>query len=66
MVREIAFFDVLIPTLLLLLIASAVIYFLMDRLLSEIDIDRYVWHPALVRFAVFVSLFSALGLWWYR
>lgn len=66
MPREIPLFDALVPTLLLILIASSVIYFLLDRLIAEWDLERLAWHPALFRFALFVCLFCSLGLWWYR
>jgi hypothetical protein len=65
MPREILVFDALIPTLLLILIASAVLYALLDQLLRDVDWDRYVWHSALFRFSLFVILFSSIGLWWY-
>jgi hypothetical protein len=65
MPREIPFFDALIPAILLLLIVSAVLYFLLERLVETVDLAAYVWHPALFRFAVFVILFSSLSLWWY-
>jgi hypothetical protein len=65
MPREVALFDVLVPTLLLILAASALIYILIDRSLRNVDLDEYVWHSALFRFAFFVVLFSGLGLWWY-
>lgn len=65
MPREIPFFDALIPAILLILMASAVLYFLLERLIETVDLAAYVWHPALFRFAVFVILFSSLSLWWY-
>lgn len=65
MPREIPVFDALFPTLLLILIVSASIYLLIDQFLRDVDWDRFVWHPALFRFALFVILFSSLGLWWY-
>lgn len=65
MPREIPLFDALIPAILLILIVSAVLYFLLERLMQTVDLAAYVWHPALFRFAVFVILFSSLSLWWY-
>lgn len=49
MPREIPVFDALIPTLLLILIGSALIYVLIDQFLRDVDWDRFVWHPALFR-----------------
>lgn len=66
MPRELPLFDALVPTLLLILIVSGVIYLVLDRLVAEWDLDHYVWHPSLFRFSLFVCLFCSLGLWWYR
>lgn len=65
MPRELALFDALVPTLLLILIASSLIYIVLAQLFQDVDLARYVWHPALFQFAIFVILFSSLGLWWY-
>ncbi|HQT42565.1 MAG TPA: DUF1656 domain-containing protein [Halothiobacillus sp.] len=65
MPREIPFFDALIPTVLLILLVSAVLYFVLAHLVEAVDLAQYVWHPALFRFAIFVVLFSSLSLWWY-
>ncbi len=65
MPREIPLFDALIPAILLILIVSAILYFLLERLVQTVDLATYVWHPALFRFAVFMILFSSLSLWWY-
>ncbi len=65
MPRELALFDALVPTLLLILIASSIVYIVLAQLFQDVALADYVWHPALFQFAIFVILFSSLGLWWY-
>lgn len=62
MPREIAFFDALIPTLLLVFVGSVMLQFGVDWLLSRLRLYRYVWHPSLFRIALFFCIFSAAGL----
>ena len=62
MPREIALFYVLMPSLLPVFIACGALYWLLDRLLTRIGLYRRVWHPALFRAALFVCLFSGIGL----
>ncbi len=66
MPREWPLFDASVPTLLLILIVSVVLYALLAELTRGVRLERWVWHPALLRFAVFVCIFAALGGWWYR
>ncbi|MHB8201752.1 MAG: DUF1656 domain-containing protein [Acidithiobacillus sp.] len=66
MPRETPFFNAMIPTLLLIFMFSVIVYLLLDRLLADWDLDRYVWHPALFRLSVFVCFFCAIGIWWYQ
>ncbi len=62
MPREIPLFTAMVPTLLLIFLASLLIYGVVDLLLSRWDWDRYFWHPALLRLALFVCLFASLSL----
>lgn len=62
MPRELAFFDALVPSLLLVFIASLGLGWLLHRLLLRIGIYRHVWHPALFRLALICCIFSGLGL----
>ena len=64
--REWPLFDASVPSLLLLLFASVVLYTLLAELLRAAPLERWFWHPALVRFALFVCIFAALGGWWYQ
>jgi hypothetical protein len=52
----------LAPSLLLYVLVSIVLFLVTDRVASAIGFYRIVWHPALVRFAVWVCLLSALVL----
>lgn len=62
MSREIALSSVLMPTLLPVFLACVVLYLLVDYLFARIGLYRLVWHPALFRAALFVCMFSGIGL----
>lgn len=62
MPREIDLFGVLIPGMLVIFGVSLLIAGLLDGLLGRLGGYRHVWHPALFRLAVFLSLFAAAGL----
>jgi hypothetical protein len=62
MPREVALGDALVPGALLLFLAMAAMLWLLDWIAGRFDLYRFVWHPALVRLAVFVIAFGALGL----
>ncbi|MGS0744201.1 DUF1656 domain-containing protein [Glaciimonas sp. GG7] len=62
MPREIAFFDALVPTLLLIFVACVILQFVLDWLLTRLRLYRYVWHPSLFRIALFFCIFSGAGL----
>ena len=62
MLREIALFGALAPSLLLYFPASVLLFLAIDRIASRLDLYRLVWHPPLVRLALFVCLFSGLVL----
>ena len=61
MLREIGLFGALVPSLLLYFLASIALFLVIDRLASPL-LYRLVWHPPLVRLALFVCLFSGLVL----
>jgi protein AaeX len=61
--REINLFGGLAPTPLLYFLAAIGIFLLLDRaVVSPLGFYRLVWHPPLVRLALFVCLFAALVL----
>jgi hypothetical protein len=62
MLREIDLFGGLAPSLLLYFLAAVVLFLVIDRLLSPLGFYCLVWHPPLVRLALFVCLFSGLVL----
>ncbi|MGH8505519.1 MAG: DUF1656 domain-containing protein [Stenotrophobium sp.] len=66
MPREFALAGIYFPTLLALFVGAAAIYWLLDGLLARWGLYRYVWHPPLFRFALFVCLFGSVGLLVYR
>ena len=62
MPREIAFFSVLMPALLLVGIAVSIAFVGLDLLLSRWGLYRLVWHPALFRAALYVVVFTTTAL----
>jgi protein AaeX len=62
MLREIGVFGALMPSLLLYFVMAIPLFLGIDRLASPLGLYRLVWHPPLVRLALFVCLFSVLVL----
>ncbi|PMS20500.1 DUF1656 domain-containing protein [Trinickia dabaoshanensis] len=66
MSREIAVLGAYIPGLIPLCIGGAALTWLADRLLAQIGLYRFVWHPALFRASLLACICGALGLAVYR
>ncbi len=62
MLRELALFGALAPSTLLYFLAAIPLFVILDRLLARLGVYRFVWHPPLARFGLFLCLFSALVL----
>lgn len=62
MLVEISLGGALMPSLALYAVASIVVFVVTDRAASAIGFYRIVWHPALVRLALFACVLSALVL----
>ena len=62
MLRELGLFGAGVPSVLIYFLAAIPLFLVIDRLLSPIGVYRLVWHPRLVRLALFVCLFSGLVL----
>ncbi|WP_394781040.1 DUF1656 domain-containing protein [Undibacterium sp.] len=62
MPREIALFDALVPTLLLVFVAAMLLQVVLDRVFAYLGVYRYVWHAGLFRVALFVCVFGGLAL----
>jgi hypothetical protein len=60
MLREISIGGVLVSPLLTYFVTSIAVFWLVDKLLQGFVCYRWVWHPALVRLALFVILFTLL------
>lgn len=41
---------------------AAVLAWVLDRILSALDMYRFFWHPALLRLSMFACIFGGLGL----
>ena len=62
MLREIALFGALAPSLLIYFLAAVPLFLVVDRIASPLGFYRLVWHPPLVRLALFVCLLCGLVL----
>jgi hypothetical protein len=62
LLREISLFGAGVPSLLLYFVAAVVLFLLLDQVAKSLGFYRLVWHPPLVRLALFVCLFSSLVL----
>ena len=62
MLREIGLFGAGVPSPLLYFLAVVPLFLAVDQLAKPLGLYRLVWHPPLVRLALFVCLFSALVL----
>ena len=62
MLREISLFGAGVPSLLLYFLAAVLLFLAVDQLAKPLGLYRLVWHPPLVRLALFVCLFSGLVL----
>lgn len=65
MPREIALLDALVPTLLFAFLAAGFAIVVLDWIFSRYNLYRHIWYPALFRFALFVCMFTACGLFIY-
>ena len=66
MPREIAFHGVYMPTMTLMFLIALGVGWVLDRLISGLDLYRFFWHPALLRLSLFCCLFGAMALTVYR
>jgi protein AaeX len=62
MLREVAILGAFVPSLLLYFLVAIPLFLAFDKLTSHLGFYRFVWHPALARFALFVCLLSGLVL----
>ena len=62
MLREIALFGAGVPSVLLYFLAAVALFFAVDQLAKPLRFYRLVWHPPLVRLALFLCLFAGLVL----
>ncbi len=49
MLREIALFGALAPSLLLYFLAAILVFIVLDRMVARLGVYRFLWHPPLAR-----------------
>jgi len=62
MLRELALFGALAPSLLPYFFAAILLFVIVDRLVARLGVYQFVWHPPLARFGLFLCVFSVLVL----
>ena len=62
MLRELALFGALAPSLLLYFLAAMLLFVIVDRLVTSLGVYRFLWHPPLARFGLFLCVFAVLVL----
>ena len=62
MPRELSFMGALFPSLLLIFVFSAVILWIFEHLAGRYGWYAHVWHPPVLRIALFAIVFGGLGL----
>lgn len=62
MLREVPLFGALAPSLLLYLIVAILVFVPADKLVGRLGVYRLVWQSPLVRFGLFLCVFSILVL----
>lgn len=55
-----------IPTLVVIFVLVGIVQILLNRILADLGVYNYVWHPGLFRTALFVSLFTSTSLLIYK
>lgn len=62
MPREIAIFGMLMPSLLIVFLASVLIHIGVDWLCGHLGVYRHVWHRSLFRLCLLVCIFGLLSI----
>jgi hypothetical protein len=62
MLGEVDFLGAFVPTIAAWLVIALIIFVIADSLLTRAGFYRLFWHAPLVRFAMFICLFSSGGL----
>jgi len=62
MLRELALFGALAPSLLLYFLAAMLLFVIVDPLVTRLGVYRFLWHPPLARFGLFLCVFAVLVL----
>lgn len=66
MSRDVAVFEALVPTIVLLFMLGAALTWVLDSVLARVGLYRVVWHASLFRVSLLVVVCCALGLTIYR
>ncbi len=60
------FLGVQIPALALIFLICGIFQILLNRVMSDLGVYDYVWHPGLFRIALFFCMFCAASLFIYH
>jgi hypothetical protein len=62
MLAEVRVFGALAPSLLIYFLVALSLFVPIDQLAARVGAYRFVWHPSLARFGLFLCLFAGLAL----
>ena len=60
MLLELPLFGALAPSILIYFFSAIILFAIIDWLVKELGFYRWVWHPPLARFGLFLCVFVAL------
>ena len=62
MLSDVDVLGAFVPGVVVWCVVSLIMFVFADALLTKVGFFRFVWHPPLVRFSLFVILFCGIGL----
>jgi len=66
MPRELDLLGIYVPSLLVALVVTMIVYWPLDGLLARAGLYRWVWHIDLFRTCLFIIMFGSFGIYLYR
>ncbi|WP_428025680.1 DUF1656 domain-containing protein [Arcobacter sp.] len=62
----VSFLGVQIPALIVIFLFAGLIQVLLNKILADLRVYEFVWHPGLFRTALFVCIFTSFSLLIYK
>ncbi|ADG92926.1 protein of unknown function DUF1656 [Arcobacter nitrofigilis DSM 7299] len=62
----VSFLGIQIPALIVIFLCAGLIQVLLNKVLADLGVYEFVWHPGLFRTALFVCVFTSFSLLIYK